>query len=194
MKNTPRKKTALLFFSVLAMVASSFALALWYQQDNGQRVRYLLTSHTGEQVSQQYFAGRHQLVFFGFTHCAYICPTQMSKLARVINQLEESGHADHITPTFISIDPERDTPEKVAVFVASFHKRFVGLTGSRTALESTAKSFKMFLQEAPEQRQEGYQLTHSAVVYVVDPFSRIVEVIPFETGVDSMTARLQQLL
>lgn len=192
--NTPLIKSLLLFILILVVILSSFAFAVRQHEEADNRIRFSLLNHEGQRVTENNFAGRHQLVFFGFTSCESFCPTQMAKLTRVMYELESSGHDERITPIFISIDPERDTPEKINEYLKYFHEQFVGLTGSRLALKSTADSFKTFLSTAPVNPQEDYQITHSSVVYVVDPFNRIIDFIPFEEDVDVMTQRIKKLL
>ncbi len=194
MTNSPLIKTVGLFLIILSTVVATFAFTVLRHEDGDRRVAFSLINHSGERVTQKDFAGRHQLVFFGFTSCIEICPVQMAKLSRVIHALETTGHADRITPTFISVDPERDTPEKISNYMDAFHARFVGLTGSRVALEKTAESFKTFMQAKPSESENNYQIRHSSVVYVVDPFNRIVDFIPFEEGVEAITARIEELI
>ncbi len=134
------------------------------------------------------------MVFFGFTSCHSICPTQMSKLTQVMAALDESGHGRRITPVFISVDPERDSPEKVAAYLEYFDDRFVGLTGSRSALESAADSFKTLLENLPVERNGKYQITHSSVVYIVDPLSRIVDYVPGTTDHREMAEIIRDII
>lgn len=175
---SPTAKTAILFFTILGVIVASFALVVWRHGDDDSRVQFRLTSHTGEPVNQTDLGGRHLMVFFGFTSCHGICPTQMNKLTGVMAELDRSGHGTRITPVFISVDPERDTPEKVAAYLTHFDDRFIGLTGSRAALKGAADSFKTLLEEVPRDVAPDYQVNHSSVVYIVDPFGRIVDVLP----------------
>ncbi len=192
--NTPWAKSLLLFFVTLAVISTTFAFAILHHDDGSSRIRYSLVDHNGQRVTQNNFAGRHQLVFFGFTRCAAVCPTQTDKITRVMQALEKTGHAHRITPMFISVDPERDSPQDLQEYLAYFHKDFVGLTGSRFALKTAADSFKTLLAEAPANPEAGYQITHSSVVYVVDPFSRVIDFISFDQQVDGMTERVRKLL
>lgn len=118
----------------------------------------------------------------------------MSKLTTVMTALDETGHGQRLTPVFISVDPERDQPDKIAEYLAYFHTDFVGLTGSRAALNRAADTFKTFLQDVPKDPAPDYQVTHSSIVYVVDPISRIVDYIPFEAGHDAMLSKVREIL
>ena len=193
MNMSPRMKSIGFFALVLAGVATSFALVARNYEADG-RVTFSLTNQHGDTVTQKDFGGRHLLVFFGFTNCHGICPTHMSNLTRVMAQLDATGHARGVTPVFISVDPERDVPAKVAAYVERFDHRFVGLTGSRAALEGVAASFKTFLQDAPPREADDYQVSHASTVYVVDPFGRIVDYLSFAEGVEAAAERVRDLV
>ena len=191
---SPTAKTAILFFTILGIIVASFALVVWRHGDDDSRVQFRLTSHTGEQVNQTDLGGRHLMVFFGFTSCHSICPTQMNKLTGVMAELDRSGHGTRITPVFISVDPERDTSEKVAAYLEHFDDRFIGLTGSRAALKGAADSFKTLLEEVPREVTADYQVNHSSVVYIVDPFGRIVDVLPGSADQLTMVKRIREIV
>ena len=193
MNASPATKTALLFLVILGAIAASFALTVW-RYDDDSRVQFRLTDHTGRIVTQDQLGGRHLMVFFGFTSCHDICPAQMTKLSLVMAELDRTGHGSRITPVFISVDPERDSPEKVAEFLGFFDERFVGLTGSRAALEGAADSFKTLLEDLPDDRRGNYQITHSTMVYILDPFSRIVDFLPGSADTAGMAERIREII
>jgi len=153
-----------------------------------------LINQDEQRITQKDYAGRYQLVFFGFTSCKAICPLQMNKLTSVMNQLESNGHGNQVTPIFITVDPERDSAQKISEYLTFFHEKFVGLTGTRFALEKTADSFKTLLSKAPVNPDKDYQITHSSVVYLLDPYNRIIDFIPFAEGTDGMSERIQSYL
>ena len=193
MHMSPRIKSIGFFALVLAVVAASFALVVRNYEADG-RVTFSLTNQHGDTVTQKDFGGRHLLVFFGFTNCHGICPTHMSNLTRVMAELDDTGHSRGVTPIFISVDPERDVPVQVAAYVERFDHRFVGLTGSRAALEGVAASFKTFLQDAPPRGADDYQVSHASTVYIVDPFGRIVDYLSFAEGVEAVAKRVRNLV
>ena len=193
MNASPTTKTALLFLVILGAIAASFALTVW-RYDDDSRVQFRLTDHTGRIVTQDQLGGRHLMVFFGFTSCHDICPAQMTKLSLVMAELDRTGHGSRITPVFISVDPERDSPEKVAEYLGFFDERFVGLTGSRAALEGAADSFRTLLEDLPDDRRGNYQITHSTMVYILDPFSRIVDFLPGSADTAGMAERIREII
>ena len=190
---SPAAKTAILFLVVLGVIVASFTLAVWVHEDDA-RVRFQLTSHEGVPTTATDLGGRHLMVFFGFTNCHMICPTQMSKLSRVMGDLDRTGHGSRITPVFVSVDPERDTPDKVAAYLDAFDERFVGLTGSRPALKEAAASFETLFEARPAERTPDRQINHSTVVYIVGPFGRIVDFLPGSADHLTMAARIRAVL
>ena len=193
MTASPTAKTALLFFVILGVIATTFSVAVWRYEDDS-RVQFRLTDHTGQTVTRDHLGGRHLMVFFGFTSCVDICPIAMAKLTRVMAELDKTGHGTRVTPVFISVDPERDSPEKVAAWLEHFDDRFVGLTGSRAALEGAAESFRTLLAALPAERPEGYQITHSSMVFIVDPFGRIVDFLPESADHIAMSGKIREIV
>ncbi len=193
MNASPTAKTAILFFVILGVIATTFAVAVWRHEDNS-RVQFRLTDQAGQEITQNHLGGRHLMVFFGFTSCVDICPVQMAKLTGVMAELDRTGHGTRITPVFISVDPERDTPEKVAAWLEHFDDRFVGLTGSRAALEGAADSFRTLLEDLPAETPEGYQITHSSMTFIVDPFGHIVDFLPEAADHVAMAEKIREIV
>lgn len=190
----PLTKTALLFSTVLGIIVLSMVVMISNHDELENRVKFSLTDHNGNAVNEKDFAGRHQMVFFGFTSCQMICPTHMHKLTQILDALEEDGDAHKINPLFISVDPERDSPEKINDYLTHFHDRIIGLTGSRHELKTAADTFRTLLASAPTQAEPGYQISHSSIVYVVDPFSRVVDYLSFDNDTDIIVEKLQTYL
>ena len=115
------------------------------------------------------FRGKAVLVFFGFTQCPDVCPTTLADLAGVMKTL--GADADRVQVLFITVDPERDTPELLAQYVRAFDPRFIALRGDLAATQRVAKDFKIYF----EKRRQGasYTIDHSAQSYVIDPQGRL---------------------
>jgi protein SCO1/2 len=127
------------------------------------------------------FRGKAVVLFFGFTHCPDVCPTTLADLAGVMKQL--GPDADRVQVLFVTVDPERDTPQDLASYVQAFDKRFLALRGDLTATQRVAKDFKIYF----EKRKEGdsYTIDHSAQSYVFDPQGRLrLLVRPQDIGAD----------
>ncbi len=187
-------RAVILLAVVVGVIATSVVFGVLHHDDGDERVAFVLMDQTGKQTTHNDLAGQHLLVFFGFTSCAAICPTQMSKLTLVTQALYDAGYQGDVRPVFISVDPERDDVDRVATYLEHFHDDFIGLTGSRTALKSTAARFKTVLQDVPASTASGYQLTHASLIYVVDPTSRVIDFIPFEKSSEEIVTHVQDIL
>jgi len=114
------------------------------------------------------FAGKFQLVFFGFTNCPDVCPTTLSEVAQVMDDLGDD--ATFVQPIFISIDPERDRRLGIDAFTQAFHPAILGLAGDARETKATAASFKIFFaQEETPEVADGYTMSHSSALYLIGP-------------------------
>jgi protein SCO1 len=125
-----------------------------------------LTDHTGKPRKLEDFRGKAVIVNFGFTHCPDVCPTTLADLAGAIKTLGPEG--DRVQVLFVTVDPERDTPEMLAKYVTAFDARFLGMRGDLEATRKAAKEFKVFF----EKRKDG-NVDHSAQSYVIDPQGKL---------------------
>jgi protein SCO1/2 len=128
-----------------------------------------LIDHNGRRRTLEDFRGKAVVVFFGFTHCPDICPTTLADLSQAIRQL--GADAERVQVLFVTVDPERDTPEVLAKYVTAFDPRFLGLYGDAAATQRVAKEFKIYY----EKRKTGatYSVDHSGQSYVIDPQGRL---------------------
>lgn len=156
---------------------------------------FSLVDQTGKTVTDQDFRGRYMLVFFGFTHCPDICPAELQVMAQ---SLEDLGpKSEKVVPIFITLDPERDTPEVVGEYVKNFGPRFVALTGSPQAIAEAAKAYKVtFSKFVPEgeDNNQNYSIDHSAIAYLMGPNGKYVAHFPYGTPVAKMTETLRRYL
>lgn len=129
---------------------------------------FSLIDHDGRDVSERTYFGKYVVIFFGFTHCKMVCPRALRRLSTVLDQL--GPLADHVQPLYITVDPERDSPEVMKKFLSSDFPRFTGLTGSSQQIESAKKSFRVFSRaKADPDDPDSYQMPHSAFIYVLGP-------------------------
>ena len=128
-----------------------------------------LNDHTGRARTLQDFRGKAVVVFFGFTHCPDVCPTTLAELAQAIKQL--GPDAQRVQVLFVSVDPERDTPQALAKYVTAFDARFLGLRGDAAATQRVAKEFKIYYEK--RKTGDSYSVDHSSQSYVVDPQGRL---------------------
>lgn len=127
-----------------------------------------LVDHDGNAVSQRSFAGAFAVYFFGFTHCGMVCPRALSRLTAVLDRL--GPLADRVRPVYVTVDPERDTPEVMKTFLEASYPRFTGLTGTRAQVDAAMSAFRVFARRAEDPDDpDGYQMPHSAFTYVMSP-------------------------
>lgn len=124
---------------------------------------FVLTNHLGEKVSEAAYRGRYLYIYFGYGYCPDVCPTELANMAATVDAL--GAKADKVQPLFITIDPERDTTEFLAEYVAQFHPRFIGLTGSLKEIAAVAKSYRVFYRKAKDEDTSEYLMDHSNFVY-----------------------------
>ena len=130
-----------------------------------------LTDHTGKARRLEDFRGKAVVVFFGFTHCPDVCPTTLADAAQAMRQL--GPDADRVQVLFVSVDPERDTQEALAMYVPAFDARFLGLRGDLEATRRATKEFKVYFEKRPGKTPDDYSVDHSAQSYVLDPQGRL---------------------
>ncbi|MGE7153656.1 SCO family protein [Methylorubrum rhodesianum] len=126
---------------------------------------FTLVDQNGATVSERDFAGKPYLMFFGFTHCPDVCPTTLQQISDVLAVL--GPKADTLKVAFVSVDPERDTPESLKTYLSSFDPRIVGLTGSPEQVVAAIKTFRAYAKKVPSQGGD-YTMEHTALVYLMD--------------------------
>ena len=148
----------------------------------------------GETVRWADFQGQYRIVYFGFTFCPDICPTDTQRFSQGLLQFERSAPelGAKIQPIFVSVDPERDTPEVVAEFVANFHPRLIGLTGSPEQVKAAADTFRVFYSRGETTPGGGYLVDHSAIVYLFGPDGEPLATLPTDQGAEAVAAELSK--
>lgn len=159
----------------------------------GFRVDFRLTDDRGADVSAADYRGRHLLVYFGFTNCTVVCPATMAKLTDVLGRLGDRGQ--QLVPLFISVDPERDTPDVLRRHLTQRYPSFTGLTGTRAAVEAAKESFRVFSRSRVQDPDSGaYQVAHTAFTYLVDPDGVAVAHFTDSTEVATIVASVRAVL
>jgi protein SCO1/2 len=130
-----------------------------------------LNDASGKHRSLTEFKGKAVVLFFGYTHCPDVCPTTLLEMKQARDQL--GSDAARVQVLFVSVDPERDTPEVLGKYVPSFDPSFIGLSGDTAAVAKAAKEFKVFYQKTPGKSPGSYTIDHTAGIYVFDPQGRL---------------------
>ncbi|WP_205617502.1 SCO family protein [Pelomicrobium methylotrophicum] len=154
---------------------------------------FRLVDHTGTPRTLEDFRGKVVVVFFGFTHCPDVCPTTLTEIALALKRLPPE-EAQRVQVLFITVDPERDTPEVLAQYVPAFHPGFLGLTGDAAAVAEAARSFKVFYQKQPGEAPGSYSMDHSAGTYVFDPQGRLRLYVGHGQGAEVLAHDIRLLL
>lgn len=173
-------------------------IAWWQVQNASDTVRgsvpiggpFTLTDHTGRTVTDADFRGKYLLIYFGYTFCPDVCPTELGTMARAMDLL--GRQAEKVQPLFISVDPERDTVAQLKDYVALFHPRLVGLTGTPEQVQETAKAYRIYYKKAPQPngKPDEYLMDHSSFLYLMGPDGRFLGVYPANTSADRVAQDL----
>jgi protein SCO1/2 len=168
------------------------ALAIWLRTSTPPTVDLdfgRLTDARGRPGSESGLEGRYLLVSFGFTSCPDICPLTLQAIHDALNEL--GGAAPGLVPIFITLDPGRDTPERLEAYVQHFDPRIRGYTGSEAVISSTATAFHIQYQMQPIPRSGGdYTVDHTALMFLLDPERRLVASIPQNLTVEQLSAQI----
>lgn len=148
---------------------------------------FTLVNQDGQTVTERDFAGATHLVFFGFTHCPDICPTTLQQISDVLAALGDKAKAMKVA--FITVDPERDTPESLKQYLGSFDPRIVGLTGSPEQVAAAIKGYRAYSRKVPT-KGDDYTMEHTALVYVMDGRNRFLGALNLQRPADETASEL----
>lgn len=177
--------------AVLALVAA-FLLSTMRSPDKPMiGGPFRLKSQTGEIVDSVALKGRPYALFFGFTHCPEICPTTMMDMQRLIDRLGPAGKDFRVF--FVSVDPERDTPEVLRSYLASFEPHVVGLTGTPEEIAAVAKAFRAYYKKVPTGGGD-YTMDHTALVYLMDAKGAFENVLGYQEEEGRALTKMRALL
>lgn len=141
---------------------------------------FAMVKHTGETVTEKSFSGKPMLLFFGYTFCPDVCPTELQVMAEALRQMGDKG--SDIQPIFVTIDPARDTPAVMASYVAAFGEQFVGLTGSSEQVKQIATAYRVFYQKVDNKdTPDAYLMDHSSIIYLMDSEGKFLKHFTYST-------------
>ncbi len=193
-----------LIFALLVLVIALIigTGALWFTRGAGGPIGsgealvggpFSLTNQDGKRVTDQDFRGKYMLIFFGYTYCPDVCPGELQVMSAALDKLGAEG--DKIQPIFVSIDPARDTPETLKVYVSNFHPRLVGLTGSDADIAAVARAYRVYYAKAKgTENSSDYLMDHSTILYLMGPDGKFVKHFTFGTGVDGLVDGLREVI
>lgn len=152
---------------------------------------FALTDQNGGTVRDMDFAGKWRIVYFGYTFCPDICPTDMLKLGQALKLLDKSDPkvSAKVAPIFVSLDPERDTPAVIKQYVGQFHPRFTGLTGSLDAITKVARDYAVAFRKEPA--GESYLIGHTQIAYLMDGEGKPITSLPLEKDAQAIADQVR---
>jgi protein SCO1/2 len=196
LKKSARKKLFALFAAFFAGSLVLIAM-LWVSlphevtQPSNVGGPFTMVDQNGKTVTDADFRGEPFLVFFGFTHCPDICPTTLYEMSEVMKRL--GPDANKTRALFVSVDPERDTPEKLKQYLSSFDPRVIGLTGTQAQVDAIKKAYRVYSKKVPL-KDGDYTMDHTAVVYLMDKNGRFIAPFNLQRSADEAAADLRKRL
>ena len=154
---------------------------------------FSLVDQTGARVTDQTYAGRYRLIYFGYTFCPDACPTELQVMAQAMDDL--GADTAKVQPIFVTIDPARDTPQQLAAYVPQFDKRLVGLTGSAEQIAAIAREYKVYYAKAETAgAPDAYAMNHSSFVYLMDPAGKFLTVFSSDDDASKIAASIRHYM
>ena len=135
-----------------------------------------LTDQTGHRRTDADFRGKLVVLYFGYTYCPDVCPTELQSITLALDKL--GANAEVVQPLFVTVDPERDTPARLAEFISSFHPRLVGLTGSVAEIKKTAIAYRTFFAKNAAAASGEYSVDHTGFIYLIGKDGRYLGFLP----------------
>jgi cytochrome oxidase Cu insertion factor (SCO1/SenC/PrrC family) len=194
-----------LHITLIGIVVTVFAFGTWLNLRQGTHAEnepvggmavnasiggpFELTDHTGARFSQKNLAGDYALIYFGYTFCPDVCPTELGTIAEALDHLEDD--AERVRPVMITIDPERDTAEILSEYVPLFHERLVGLTGTEKEIRDVATSYRVFYRRFDDPNYTYYLMDHTSFVYLLAPNGEISAMFRYGTPAEDMAAAIR---
>lgn len=183
----------------LVGLAIAAGIAWWQVQNATRQVEttaasvggpFRLTDHTGKAVTDADYRGKYLLIYFGYTFCPDVCPTELSTMAAALDAL--GPEAERVQPLFVTVDPERDTVAHLAEYVPLFHPRLIGLTGTPEQVRDVARAYRVYAAKSPGSAGENYLMDHSSFVYLMGPDGKFVAVFPGAAGSEKMAGDIKK--
>ena len=155
---------------------------------------FALIDQDGKPRSDRDFAGRYRIMYFGYTFCPDVCPTDVQTIGAGLRLFEakDAARAAKVVPIFVTVDPKRDTPAVLKAFVSAFHPRMVGLTGSDAAIAATAKEYGIAVEAQKPNAEGGYLVAHGRFAYLMDPAGKPIALLPQDKAPQDVAAELDR--
>ncbi|MEE3625546.1 SCO family protein [Nitrospirillum sp. BR 11752] len=153
---------------------------------------FTLVDQSGKTVTEKSYTGFWRLMFFGYTFCPDICPTELQVMTQAMDQLGAEG--DKVQPIFVSVDPGRDTPQQLSDYVAQFHPRLVGLTGTAAQVAAATRAWRVYAAKVAGDDPDNYLMDHSTYVYLMDPDNHLATIFARGTTAEDMVKGIREAM
>lgn len=150
----------------------------------------LITEDGNPFTEDDFNEGQYRLIYFGFTYCPAICPTELQRMSTVLNNLGDK--ASKIDPYFITVDPERDTVDVMQKYTEMFHPRLLGLTGNQKQIDQAKKSYKIYAAKVQDETMSDYTMDHSSYIYFISPDNDLLRIFKVDDSIGDMTKIIKQ--
>ncbi len=153
---------------------------------------FSLTDQNGRRVSEKDFHGKYMLVFFGYTYCPDVCPTELQVMTEALSQM--GGKGEEVQPVFISVGSERDKVETVKAYVENFSPRLMGLTGTAAEIAAVAKVFRVYYKKVENGAADAYLMDHSSILYLMDRSGKFAKHFSYTTDAKALAEGLSAIV
>jgi cytochrome oxidase Cu insertion factor (SCO1/SenC/PrrC family) len=183
---------------VLALIISAIGLSLNTTATHSSGTALIggpfhMVNHKGEAVTEKSYAGQYMLLFFGFTSCKDVCPTELQVMTAALQEL--GTDAEKITPLFVTVDPDRDTVDVMKTYVSAFHPRLQGLTGTAVEVAEIAKAYHIFYAKVPNPNDPtDYEMDHASIIYLMGPDGTFLKHFTYTTDAKALAEGLKKVL
>jgi cytochrome oxidase Cu insertion factor (SCO1/SenC/PrrC family) len=196
-------RSQLLFAVIAVLVALCLGASIYYFTGSGHVGQgagkalvggpFTLTDQNGKKITDKDFLGHYMLVLFGYTYCPDVCPTELQVMSAALDQL--GAKADNVQPVFITIDPARDTPEVMKQYVANFHPRLLGLTGTPDEIAAAAKAYRVYYNRVDAgSASDSYLMDHSSILYLMGPDGTFLKHFTYTTDSAELAKAIESAL
>jgi len=194
MNETARSRISLLLLLLAGLLVSACSSETPPLEGASIGGPFTLTDQNGQKVSDTDFEGKYRLVYFGFSYCPDVCPVDLQSIGQGLGRLEKSkpATAAKVQPIFITVDPERDTPSVLKEYVAAFHPRLIGLTGTPEQIASVAKAYGVYYSRRGEENSKDYLMDHMRIALLFGPDGKPIAIVPHDKGAEGVSSELER--